>query len=232
MTATDLATLGFAAVLGGATFFAPCAFPLLPGYLAFFLGTADADGGPDRAPLRRAATVGSLASAGFLAVYLVLGAVVAVVGTRALAGLGRLELVVGGLLVLLGVAMATGRTPQWRVPLPERRRSPAGFLLFGVVYAVAAAGCTAPLFLGAVGAALSGGPWLAAATLLSYGAGMGAMMVAVTGAAALGREQVVRRLSASTGRLERAAGVLLALAGVTQVLYYLFWLGGWAALAG
>ena len=35
------AQLWFALVLGGSTFFAPCAYPLLPGYLAYFLGNAE-----------------------------------------------------------------------------------------------------------------------------------------------------------------------------------------------
>jgi cytochrome c-type biogenesis protein len=222
-----LARLGFAATLGVFTFLAPCAFPLLPGYLAFYLGTADGDrAAPTRDRLLRAAKVGVLASAGFFVVFALLGGVVGVVGTRVLSNVGLLELAVGALLVGLGVAMATGRAPTWRVALPERRRSPGGFFLFGVVYAVAAAGCTAPLFLGAVGAAFSAGPGLVAATLVAYAAGMSAMMVAVTGLAALGRGQVLRRLSASTGRVQRVAGGLLVVAGVSQVVYWYVWLGG------
>lgn len=225
--------LTFAATLGAFTFFAPCAFPLLPGYVAYYLGTGEEGAAEDstRVQLWRAAKVGVLASAGFFAVFWVLGAVVSLVGTRAVADIARLELVVGGLLILLGLSMAAGRTPRWHVSLPERERSAAGFVLFGVVYAVAAAGCTAPLFIGVVGASVAAGPVAGAATLVAYAAGMSAMMIAVTGLAAVGRDQVIRRLSASTGRLQRVAGVLLAVAGVTQVLYYLFWLGGWASLA-
>jgi cytochrome c-type biogenesis protein len=224
--------LTFAATLGAFTFFAPCAFPLLPGYVAYYLGAGDegAADDPTRVHLWRAAKVGVLASVGFFAVFWVLGAVVSLVGTRAVADIARLELVVGGLLILLGLSMAAGRTPQWHVSLPERERSAGGFVLFGVVYAVAAAGCTAPLFIGVVGASVAAGPVAGAATLVAYAAGMSAMMIAVTGLAAVGRDQVIRRLSASTGRLQRGAGVLLALAGVTQILYYLFWLGGWASL--
>lgn len=42
----------------------------------------------------------------------------------------------------------------------------------------------------------------------------------------------LQRLSSSTGSVQRVAGALLALAGVVQITYYLFWLGGWHALAG
>jgi cytochrome c-type biogenesis protein len=229
--ADALARLSFAATLGGFTFFAPCAFPLLPGYVAFYLGTGD-DESTDTGPrLLGAAKVGLLVSAGFFVVFWALGTVVALVGTRLLADISLLEPVIGTLLVVLGAAMAIGRTPRWHVKLPERRRTASGFFLFGVVYAAAAAGCTAPLFVGVVGVSLGTGPALGAATLAAYAAGMAAMMVAVTGLAAFGRDQVLGRLSASTGRIQRVAGALLVLAGVTQVVYYLCWLDGLAQLS-
>jgi cytochrome c-type biogenesis protein len=227
-----VAQLGFAATLGGFTFFAPCAFPLLPGYLAFFVGATEAERVGTRRRLWRSTKVALFASAGFFVVFWLLGGVVALAGTRVLADVGLLELVVGSLLIVLGVGMATGRTPQWHVRLPERRRTAGGFFLFGVVYAVAAAGCTAPLFIGVVGASISAGPTLGGATLLAYATGMSATMVAITGLAALGRGQLLRRLSTATGSIQRVAGALLALAGVVQIAYYLFWLGGWQVLAG
>lgn len=73
---------------------------------------------------------------------------------------------------------------------------------------------------------------LGGATLIAYGAGMSAMLVAITGLVALGRDRLLRRLSASTGRVQRVAGGLLALAGVVQIAYYLLWLGGWGTLTG
>jgi cytochrome c-type biogenesis protein len=230
--ADALARLSFAATLGGFTFFAPCAFPLLPGYVAFYLGSGEAaEDAAARTQLLGAAKVGLLVSAGFFVVFWALGTVVALVGTRLLADISLLEPVIGTLLVVLGAAMATGRTPRWHVELPERRRTASGFFLFGVVYAAAAAGCTAPMFVGVVGASLGTGPALGAATLAAYAAGMAAMMVAVTGFAAFGRDQVLGRLSASTGRIQRVAGTLLVLAGVTQVVYYLCWLDGLAQLS-
>ena len=159
MTEVEALRLGFAFSAGVATFFAPCAYPLLPGYVAFYLGDTEASV-PLGSRLRRAAAVGGLASLGFFAVYAVLAGFAAAVGTRVLRDIAFLELAVGGLLVALGAAMAAGAvTPAaLHVRLPSRERFKSGFLLFGVVYAVAAAGCTAPLFVGIAGVALSGGP--------------------------------------------------------------------------
>lgn len=59
----EVLRVGFAFTAGAATFFAPCAFPLLPGHVTFYLGHGD-DGGPLGTRLRRAGVVGVVASVG------------------------------------------------------------------------------------------------------------------------------------------------------------------------
>lgn len=221
--------LTFAFTLGALTFFAPCAYPLLPGYVAYYLGTADGERSR-RGRILAASYVGLLASAGFFLVYLALGGIVLAVGSSVLANVILLEAVVAVLLIGLGTAMAAGRSPSLSVALPERRRSSSGFFLFGVGYAAAAAGCTAPIFVLVVASTLTVDPALGAAMLVAYAAGMSVLMVAVTVLAGLGRGAILRRLSGRTGRIERAAGVLLVLAGVAQLYFFVFRFDGLAAL--
>jgi cytochrome c-type biogenesis protein len=226
---TDLDTLrlGFAFSAGLATFFAPCAYPLLPSYVAFYLGDAEeADSVGPR--VRQAALVGGLTSAGFFAVYAALAGVVAAVGTQVLRDVALLELGVGALLVALGAAMGAGwLTPgALHVRLPTRRRSKSGYLLFGIVYAVAAAGCTAPIFVAIAGVALGSSPAGAVLVFAAYAGGMAVLMVALTAVVAAGRDGFFRRLSANTERVARVAGVLLVVGGIVQIYFYLFRFGG------
>ena len=51
----------------------PCGFVLLPTYLMFFLGTEGARPGTQRASVQRALTVSAAVTAGFFAVFLVIG---------------------------------------------------------------------------------------------------------------------------------------------------------------
>lgn len=224
--------LGFAFGLGTATFFAPCALPLLPGYVAYYVGQEDSDPAPLATRLRRAATVAAVTSLGFLAVFAVLAAVTFAVGTQVLRNIAVLELVVGVALVALGAGLATGRLPDVpvHVALPERRRGVLGYFSFGVVYAAAAAGCTAPLFIGVASLALAN-PANAVPLLGAYAAGMVVLMAAVTLLTALGQQTVVRRLTANTGRVTRLAGVVLAIAGLVQLYYFLVVFDGLAGLA-
>jgi cytochrome c-type biogenesis protein len=210
---------GFAFLAGVATFFAPCAFPLLPGYVAYFLGRDDG-GGP---PLRRAAVVGGTTVVGFFLVYGLLAGTVLAVGAGALRDIALLEPVIGAGLVAMGLVTIAGWTPAaTHVCLPERRRSLAGYLGFGIVYALAAAGCTAPVFVAVALLALGSGPAAAVVTLGAYAAGMAVTMLLVTGLSAVGRERALELLSRETGRLRRTTGALLALAGVAQIYLYVF----------
>lgn len=224
--------LGFAFGLGTATFFAPCALPLLPGYLAFFVGN---ESSPERSlprRLRRGGVVAAVTSLGLLAVFALLAVVAFVLGERVLRNVAVLELVAGVVLVALGVGMATGRlsTLSVHVRLPERRGGPVGYFSFGALYAAAAVGCTGPLFLGVVALAVAN-PLEAVPILGAYAAGMVTLLVGLTLAMALGRDVLVRRLTTGTGRMGRVAGAVLVLAGLVQLYYFFVVFDGLAGLS-
>jgi len=220
--------IAFAFSAGAATFFAPCSFPLLPGYVAYYLGQGDSESKPLFSRLWSAGVVGVVTSVGFFLVYAALTGIVIGIGTQALTNISVLELVVGLLLIVLGTGMAAGKLNPDRlhIQLPERERSPTGFLMFGIIYAAAAAGCTAPVFIGIATFALSGGPVSAVVTLGAYALGMSVLMIAVTVVSALGRQQLLRTMSRNTGRIARGAGALLVLAGVAQIYLFLFEFNG------
>lgn len=214
--------VGFAFAAGAATFFAPCSFPLLPGYVGYYLGRTESPPDPLGTRLRRAATVGVVTSLGVVLVYAVLGGVVAAVGTLVLRNVSVLELLVGSLLVVFGGAMALGRFPTARIRLPERERSLGGFFAFGVLYAAAAAGCTVPVFVGVATLGLSAGPVGGIITFGAYAAGMSLLMVVVTGLSALSQDAILRLASGRVGAISRAAGALLVLAGIAQIYLFVF----------
>lgn len=238
LTLPALLALAFSA--GTATFFAPCAFPLLPGYISYFLGdTVSAGNTPEKSsgrseapevlvdrvkrPLARAVLIGLVVSLGMTLVYVGLAGVTVTLGARALADIAVLEVVVGILFVVAGSAMATGwKVSRSPVRLPERRRSFAGFFLFGVLYAGAAAGCTAPLFIAVLvkGISLGTGPGLGIA--VAYALGMSVVMIGVTAASALAGSSVTSVLGAYTRQIYRVAGVLLALSGLAEIHYYFY----------
>ncbi|WP_251342164.1 cytochrome c biogenesis CcdA family protein [Haloplanus halophilus] len=228
------ALFGLAFSAGTVTFFAPCAFPLLPGYLSYFLGDTasrmddEATAGRltrrVRGPLARAGLISVAAGLGITLVYVGLAGTTVALGARALADIAVLEVVVGGLFLLVGGAMALG----WRggslvhVRLPERRRSVVGFFLFGVLYAGAAAGCTAPLFIAVVAKGLASAPAVGVGIAVAYALGMSVVLTTLTGVSALGGSSAVSILRDHTERIYRASGVLLAASGVAEMYYFFY----------
>ncbi|MFD1686106.1 cytochrome c biogenesis CcdA family protein [Halobellus litoreus] len=205
-SAAFLGTVAFAASAGLTTFFAPCAFPLLPGYVGFYL---QQDSRPPALVAGLTAAAGAILSLGGIA------ALVFAVGQRLTSVLPLFEPVIGGLLVVFGLLVLSGRASP-TVPLPKRPESLLGFGVFGAVYALAAAGCVVPLFLGVVAQASSLSPMRGATVLGAYAATVAVPLLGVTLLSDAGVD-AWRSLGGYSGRLKQAAGVILVVAGLGQI---------------
>ncbi len=211
-------TLAFAFTAGLATFFSPCAYPLLPGYVGFYVSQTDGE----EASLGGAASRGLIAGTGVLATFTVLAGVTFWVGHATLSNVAVFEPIVGGLLVVFGVLVAVDRAPSLSVTLPKRRSSVAGFGVFGAGYALAAAACVAPVFLAVVGRAISLSTAEAVLVLATYAGAMALLMVSVTVATGMGLLASAGSLAAYAGTIKRIAGVVMAIAGVGQLYVSFF----------
>ncbi|ELZ85855.1 cytochrome C biogenesis protein [Haloferax elongans ATCC BAA-1513] len=210
-------TLAFAVSAGVATFFAPCAYPLLPGYVGYYLSREEAD-------LGGAVTRGSVASLAALVVLAAIGGVLVLVGGRITSQIALFEPIVGGALVVFGVLLYTGRAPNLHVVLPEYRSSVAGFGIFGAVYGLAAAGCVVPIFLGVVAQSLALPTPQAVISLGAYALAAALPLAIVTVLAALGSGRI-RSLSQYIGSVQKVAAVVMVLAGGWQIWLALGFLG-------
>jgi cytochrome c-type biogenesis protein len=213
----DLAVLGFVSLAFGAgvaTFFSPCTYALLPGYVGYYLSASD-----DQGNLLFGAVLRGLgAVAGVAAVFGTLSAAVLLAQSFVEPVIDTLAPLVGVALLVFGVAVLLDRGPSWHVTLPERRTSVLGFALFGAVYAIAAAGCVAPLFLAIVARALTVPAGQAVLVLAAYTLGFGLLVLAATVAIAVGREALVDWLAGRRRLLDRVAGAALVLAGIGQLI--------------
>lgn len=208
-----LSTVVFALTAGVATFFSPCAYPLLPGYVGFYVSRADGDD----ASLGGATTRGIAAGVGVLGTLAALIGVTFAIGQQTLSNLTIFESLVGGLLVIFGALVLVGRAPSLSIPLPERRSSVFGFGLFGSGYALAGAGCVAPVFLAVVARSLSLPAEAAALVLTTYVGSVVALMIAVTVATGMGLVASAGRFAAYSEPLKRLAGGLMIVAGIGQL---------------
>jgi cytochrome c-type biogenesis protein len=216
MTETTIAVAFSAAI---ATFFSPCAYALLPGYVGYYVGANETD----QTPLAGALVRGLAAAVGVLAVFLGLGVLAALVGDRLRPVFPALELAVGLTLVALGAVIVSGHSFEVSVQLPERRTGVAGFVGFGALYALAAAGCVAPLFLSVLFQSFALSPTGTVAVFLTYAGVFAALLVSVTVATAVGDDLAASTVAPYAAAATRLAGVLVALAGIGQLAVALGW---------
>lgn len=203
----------------------PCGFVMLPAYLAFFVGqeSKDESGDADRS-LLRALTVGGAVTAGFVAVFGLVGLLFSHVSRSLQEQFPWVTLVIGIAMVGLGVAMLFGWRLDAHLPRFQRGgkdRSLGSMVLFGVSYATVSLSCTLPIFLGVTANAFTSANAVSGvAVYAAYGLGMGAVVVALTVAVAMARTSAVNAMRSLSRYVERASAVLILLAGA-----YVSWYG-------
>ena len=232
LTALDaVLPFGFAFGVGMVAAVNPCGFAMLPAYLSLYLGAHEEDFGKrsSMSRLLRALLVGVVVSSGFVVLFGLAGLVISAGGTLLLDVMPALGIVIGGILILVGLWMLAGRTFHKstverfaeRVGDP-RDVSVRGFFLFGLAYGAASLSCTLPAFLAVVGSSLaSAGVLAGAGRFLGFGLGMAAVLVTLTLALALFKQGLLRWLRKAVPYVQLVSAVLLVLAGVYVIFYWL-----------
>jgi len=225
------ASLVYAFGVGMVATFNPCGFAMLPAYLSYFLGLeaeVEPDGRDVSAAVLRALTVGATMTAGFVAVFAVLGLALEPVLSTLQQRLPWVTIFLGVGLVVMGGLMLRGRT--FTVNLPKlnkgtESRELTSVFLFGVSYAVVSLSCTISLFTAAVVTTIDTESFaVGIGAFLAYALGMGLVLTVLTLAIALARQSLVGRLRRVLPYVNRVSGGLLVLAGA-YVAYY-----GWYEL--
>ena len=224
-----------ATVAGVASFFNPCAFPLLPAYLAQYYTAKENEGEKST----RHIFIGGLAAAlGVITFILLLGIVIGVLG----AGFGKslglvgdnpsisvrwLRGIVGVLLLYLGFSHATGKgnpfeklATIWHPkPLPKEKQAFRKLFSYGFGYTLLGIGCGGPIMAGLFVFALSQGGFAAALIAFAvYASVMAILMIIISVLIAYSKDTLLQGLRGSTATIQRVSGVLLLIVGAFLIL--------------
>jgi cytochrome c biogenesis protein CcdA len=202
----------------------PCGFVLLPTYLLYFLGLSNAESGVRRAPISRALVVSAAVSAGFLSVFLVVGAIAELFTNWVVANAKYLTAVIGVGLVVLGIAMLFG----YRLPIATpkldaggRDRTVRSMFVYGIAYAVASIGCTIGLFIATLFQTADRRGYVAGvANVVAYGLGMALLISALTVTLAVANVGLLKVLRSGMQYVEMLAGAFVLLSGLYLLWYF------------
>jgi len=202
----------------------PCGFVLLPTYLLYFLGLSSTEQERQRATLGRALVVSAAVSAGFLAVFIVIGSIAEFFTSWVVENAKYLTGVIGLVFVVLGAAMLFGYRLPINTPKLDaggRDRTVRSMFVYGVAYAIASIGCTLPLFLSTLfGTARRSGYAAGVANVIAFGMGMALLITALTVTLAVANTGLLRVLRSSTQYVEMIAGAFVLLSGLYLVWYF------------
>jgi cytochrome c-type biogenesis protein len=202
----------------------PCGFVLLPTYLVYFLGMENLRPGAERASMLRALKVSVAVSAGFMSIFVIIGAITKLSTNWLVEKAQWVSLAIGVALIVLGVAMLFGYRLPFTTPkldVGERDRSVRSMYVFGIAYAVASLGCTIPTFSGVVlGSFSTRGLSRGIAAVALYGIGMALVVTALTVTLASANTALLHLLRRGMAWFEQLAGVLLILTGMYLCWYW------------
>ncbi len=225
-----------AVTFGVLTFFSPCSFPMLPGYLSYYISS---QAGERRKvnPIRG----GVFAALGIIAFFLIIAVLVAILGAVVKSWLITLMPVIGAILLLLGVVTLIGKDQflekfidlikrpfTYLIMMVRGNREPdpsgsGGLFAYGFGYGAAASSCMAPAFIAVIilGSSTAMG-WLGGIIVfMAYTFAIATMMIIFSYLAASG-SRVMERFISSTDKVKRISGLLLVFAG-SFIIWYAFW---------
>lgn len=232
--AFNLLTLSI--IAGVASFFSPCAFPLLPGYFSVYYAGADTETEMKSSKFK----LGLASAFGVISFNLLLGLVIGVLGTGFAQGLsitGEEPIfirffrgIVGIILIMLGIAqfrelnlkpmLADALAWRTRPRSNTDKQNPAlSLYLYGFGYNAAGMGCTAPILVGLVVFALSSGGFLSAmSAFVVFSLTMGSLMLLVSWLVATSQDTMINRLKTATPHIKKVASILLIGVGFFNII--------------
>ena len=221
--AMDFVNISFAFSAGILAFLSPCSFPLLPAYISYYLGLEETSSGKGQAaPVLKKGILGGVACAvGAILVLTMIGIGVSAFGGAIEPYVPKMEPIVGVILVIMGMLMLFGAPLGFRIKMKAgTRRGYTSLFGFGVLYALATAGCVAPIFLGVVSRAVSSGFVGGMAIFLSYALGLSLLLIIVTLLVASAKDMMMAKLMRAMPYVGRVGALILIVVGIYLICYY------------
>ncbi len=211
----------------------PCGFVLLPAYLLYFLGLDNSvanDTGIEtsrRAPLVRALGVSGAVSAGFIAVFIVIGTISRLFTQWIELNAKYAGFAIGIALLVMGVAMLWGWKPSFSTPRigsgvgARKDRTFVAMFGFGVAYAVASIGCTIGFLTTAIFGSIGVHGFLSGViSIVLYGVGMALLVSALTVTLAFAKGGLLRVLRGGLRYFDRIAAGFIVATGLYLSMYW------------
>ncbi|MBI2669214.1 hypothetical protein HYX14_05210 [Candidatus Woesearchaeota archaeon] len=217
-------------IFGLAAFFSPCAFTVLPGYVAHFLTGGRVRKLTKAQTFRQSAYLGLVGATGIVVVNMIVGVTIAALGAATpfakdprqdIAIILGVRIVAGILIASLGVFTLLGKSINisWIYRLMAEKGFTKSIFFYGLLYNGAAIGCTGPIMLGLLLYAFASASFAGAITaFLIFSLTMGLLMFLLTVLAGLFKNALTPYLIAAAPIIKKVAAVVMIVIGLAIAL--------------
>ena len=195
----------------------PCAYPLLPGYVLYYLGK--------ESTIRRALLGGGACAAGLVSIFSIFGILGSMVGELIHPISYWLLLIAGIIIIIMGLGMLLGiKFPTLFSPIKATgKKGFTGMYIYGIAYGLATFGCSAAIFFSILlYSIVIGGIFGGIIIFLIYSLGMGIPLIITTVLMVMAKDVIYKRIFKAIPIIEKAGGVLLIVIGAYMIYYYYF----------
>ena len=213
----EFASLSLAFSAGLLAVLAPCALPMLPSFVSYYMNAEENRG------LGSALTFGFITVAGFLSVFLVIGVLPSFAINSIASKIALITPSIGVILIILGLGHLFSdffyNIPVIKTAAPKGTGIRA-FYLYGVGYGAASMACSFPVFVLLVLQSATAGSLASILFMfLAYGLGAATIIVPLSVALTFSREVIYQRLMAVLPHMRKINAIILILAGIYMIYY-------------
>ncbi len=214
--AIEYTGLTFVFTTGVLALLSPCGYPMLPGYIAYYLGLETTG--------KTASLAGVACTLGLLSVFSMIGILTSIIGGFMSPYMSSVGLIAGILVIFMGISILVGlRLPMFRIQIKApKRRGLLGIYLYGVAYGLANLGCTAPIFFSILFYAVTiRGVFGGVITFLVYSIGMSLPLILTTILIAKTKDLLIKRILNLMPRIQKVSGIILIILGCYLIYFYI-----------
>jgi len=212
------ANLSLAYSAGLLAVLAPCALPMLPSFVSYFMNKEG-----EKSSLVSAVVFGFITVAGFLTVFLGIGVLPSFAINLISSRISLVSPFIGAILIILGLGHLFSdifyNIPVLKTKVPVGTGFKA-FYLYGLGYGAASMACSFPVFVLLVLQSASAGGFVSILFMfLAYGLGAATVLVPLSVALTFSREIIYQRLMAVLPHMKKINAAILILAGAYMIYY-------------
>jgi len=215
----EFANLGLAYSAGLLAVLAPCALPMLPSFVSYYVKDDGKDG-----DFLSAISFGFITVIGFLSIFMVIGILPSFAINMVASKINLLAPFIGVILIILGLGHMFSdvfyRIPALNLVTPKGTGL-RSFFLYGLGYGAASMACSFPVFVLLVLQASTIGGFIGIVSMFAmYGLGAATVLIPLSVALTFSRELFYTRLMQLMPHMRKINSGILLLAGLYMVLSY------------